>query len=90
LELRINQLTSFFEKYPEETKELKNQFFGKKEGDLIIRKEYTETLIKLSKDINSFYNGEIAQTLVNEIQQAGGIINLSDFAKYSVKISINL
>uniref|UniRef100_A0A8R1TXC9 Gamma-glutamyltransferase n=1 Tax=Onchocerca volvulus TaxID=6282 RepID=A0A8R1TXC9_ONCVO len=54
-------------------------------GDIIKRPELAKTLerLALSSDPEElFYRGDIAKTLVKEIQKNGGIITLNDFAQF--------
>lgn len=54
-----------------------------KEGDIVKRPTLANTLELISeKGADEFYEGEIARTLVNTIQSAGGIITLEDFKNY--------
>uniref|UniRef100_A0A0R3RPJ3 Gamma-glutamyltranspeptidase 1 n=1 Tax=Elaeophora elaphi TaxID=1147741 RepID=A0A0R3RPJ3_9BILA len=54
-------------------------------GDIIKRPELGDTLerLALSTDpVELFYRGDIAKTLVKEIQDNGGIITMDDFARF--------
>jgi gamma-glutamyltranspeptidase/glutathione hydrolase/leukotriene-C4 hydrolase len=56
---------------------------GVKEGDIVKRPTLADTLEIISrKGADEFYEGEIAKTLVNTIQSAGGIVTLDDFKSY--------
>uniref|UniRef100_A0A0N5CQT0 Gamma-glutamyltranspeptidase 1 n=1 Tax=Thelazia callipaeda TaxID=103827 RepID=A0A0N5CQT0_THECL len=61
-------------------------------GDIIKRLELGDTLEKLALSPNPeelFYRGEIAKSLVKEIQEYGGIITENDFAHFKPKIYEN-
>lgn len=54
-----------------------------KKGDVIRRPKLAQTLDKIAKNgANSFYEGEIAESLVKKIQSTGGIATLDDFKNY--------
>jgi gamma-glutamyltranspeptidase/glutathione hydrolase/leukotriene-C4 hydrolase len=54
-----------------------------KAGDIIKRPSLASTLQMIANEgANAFYEGDIAKTLVNTIQSAGGIITLQDFKNY--------
>lgn len=54
-----------------------------KEGDIVKRPTLADTLELISKKgADVFYEGEIAESLVETIQSAGGIITLEDFKSY--------
>ena len=54
-----------------------------KEGDLMIRRQYAKTLKAIMDNgADAFYQGDLAKLLVQDIQDAGGIITLNDMAKY--------
>ncbi|CAG8682045.1 5146_t:CDS:10, partial [Acaulospora colombiana] len=52
------------------------------EGDIVYRKNYSRTLEKLAEDYNDYYEGEIAKSIVAEIQRQGGLITLEDLINY--------
>lgn len=56
-----------------------------KEGDVISRTNYAETLEKIANNPESFYNGEIAQSIVSCVRANGGVITLKDLKNYQVK-----
>ena len=52
----------------------------------IIQKELANTLKQLARQgFDGFYAGEVAENLVNSVQQAGGIWTLQDLANYRIK-----
>ena len=54
-----------------------------KEGDLMIRRQYAKTLkVIMDKGAHALYQGDLAKLLVQDIQDAGGIITVNDMAKY--------
>tara|TARA_R110002074_G_scaffold145034_1_gene293142 strand:- start:15334 stop:17007 length:1674 start_codon:yes stop_codon:yes gene_type:complete len=55
-------------------------------GARIIQKELANTIKQLAKHgFDGFYAGDIAEQLVNGVQQAGGIWTLQDLADYRIK-----
>lgn len=74
------------------TDELKKVFFNKnsqpyKLGEKVSNPELAETLKTISsKGIDAFYKGEIAQKIVNAMQENGGLISMEDLANYQPKI----
>ncbi len=57
------------------------------EGDLLINEDLARTFEKIAEHgTKVFYEGEIAEAIVNEIQKWGGIIELEDMKYYEVKI----
>lgn len=57
-----------------------------KENDTLKYPALAKTLKRIAKNgRDEFYKGETAKTLVNYIQQNGGIITLEDLAKYEAK-----
>ncbi|MFM1651119.1 gamma-glutamyltransferase [Brevibacillus sp. B_LB10_24] len=57
-----------------------------KEGDLLVQPNLAKTF-KLIKDkgIDAFYNGEIGQALVDEVNKRGGSMTMEDLKNYTVK-----
>ncbi len=54
-----------------------------KAGDLLKFDELSKTLEQIKKDgKDGFYKGEIAQSIVNYVQELGGIISLEDLENY--------
>ncbi|CAG8502504.1 8218_t:CDS:10 [Paraglomus occultum] len=54
------------------------------EGDLLKRENLADTLELIATEgADVFYNGSIANALVDKIQQEGGILTLEDFASYN-------
>ncbi|KFG81769.1 hypothetical protein MANI_118548 [Metarhizium anisopliae] len=54
-------------------------------GEIMTRKRYANTLEKIANQGSKvFYTGELAETLVNYIQQTNGTLTLSDFKNYKV------
>ena len=86
LERAINQLDTK-EKFDDNLKEeFTNPITGQyyKKGDIIRRTEYATTLRKIAESGSSdiFYQGEIGQSIVQEIQDLGGIITMEDMRSY--------
>ncbi|TXG74759.1 hypothetical protein ES288_1Z013100v1 [Gossypium darwinii] len=58
-----------------------------KVGDICYNKKLAKTLRKISVyGVETFYNGSIGFNLVNRIQEAGGILTITDLKKYKVKV----
>lgn len=59
---------------------------GWKEGDTLIQKDLANTLQRIRDNgEKGFYEGETAQLIVAEMQQANGIISLEDLKNYKAK-----
>ncbi len=53
------------------------------QGDLLVQKDLAKTLKMIQeKGRNGFYEGEVADLLVNEMKKGGGIISHDDLKKY--------
>ncbi|CAG8575136.1 7089_t:CDS:10, partial [Diversispora eburnea] len=52
------------------------------EGDIIFRKNYSQTLETIAENPNDFYEGSIAKSIASEIQRQGGLITLEDLKNY--------
>ena len=62
-----------------------NSLYSKRyyKGDTIKNKEFAQTLSKISKNgPKVFYEGEIAEMIVNEVVESGGIMTLEDLKNY--------
>jgi gamma-glutamyltranspeptidase / glutathione hydrolase len=58
----------------------------KKEGNLLVNHELVSFLEELSKDRgHSFYRGQIAQQIENEMAEKAGLLTRDDLANYEVK-----
>ncbi|XP_072043570.1 glutathione hydrolase 1 proenzyme-like [Amphiura filiformis] len=56
------------------------------EGDIIYMKKFGDTLEKIAiGGADAFYKEELAEDIVNDIQENGGIITLQDLKQYEVK-----
>lgn len=67
---------------------LKKDGSSYKEGETFTQPELAKTLkliAKKGKDV--FYNGEIAESIVEDNQRNGGVLSLEDLANYQVKYS---
>tara|TARA_B100000900_G_scaffold173905_1_gene147603 strand:- start:3153 stop:4868 length:1716 start_codon:yes stop_codon:yes gene_type:complete len=54
-------------------------------GEILIQKDLASTLRELSKNgPDAFYNGKIAQLIVEEMQKNGGLITLEDLKDYNI------
>jgi gamma-glutamyltranspeptidase/glutathione hydrolase/leukotriene-C4 hydrolase len=70
-----------------------NELYG--EGDIMKRPKYADTLeIIAQQGVDAFYTGILADKIVKEIQDHGGIITKEDLADYQVDfrdaLSVNL
>ncbi|KAK1836157.1 gamma-glutamyltranspeptidase 1 [Podospora conica] len=55
-------------------------------GDVMTRKRYADTLQTIAIDgPEAFYQGRIAESIVNTTQSSNGILTLADMASYSIK-----
>ncbi|CAF1484417.1 unnamed protein product, partial [Rotaria sordida] len=66
-----------------------------KEGDIMKRIKLAQTLRQIAKEgVQTFYNGDLAKKIINEIQKRGGILTLEDLREYDIDfheaISIDL
>ncbi|CAF1468873.1 unnamed protein product, partial [Rotaria sordida] len=66
-----------------------------KEGDIMKRTKLAQTLRQIAKEgVQTFYNGDLAKKIINEIQKRGGILTLEDLREYDIDfheaISIDL
>lgn len=56
-------------------------------GERVLRPKYADTLEKVAMEgPDAFYNGEIAENIVNEVQKSGGILTLDDMSKYEALV----
>ena len=56
-------------------------------GELLIQSDLAHTLTQISrKGSRAFYHGEIAQQIVDTVNQAGGAMTVEDMKQYEVKI----
>src|SRR2546430_8743414 len=56
-------------------------------GDSLRQSELAATLKRIAKNgATSFYRGEIAHVLVDDVSRLGGLITLDDLAKYQPKV----
>src|SRR5690606_27195656 len=82
----LNSRKETFEKYnPNGTALLKG--VGEwKEGDLLVQQDLAKTLsIIQEKGRSGFYEGEVAELIVAEMQRGNGIITLEDLKNYESK-----
>ena len=56
----------------------------KEVGQNITNKLLANTLRKIAKNPEDFYTGSLAENIVKDIRDAGGIITLDDLANYKV------
>jgi gamma-glutamyltranspeptidase / glutathione hydrolase len=56
-------------------------------GDIIYRKRYADTLERIATEgPDAFYNGRIAETMIQATQEANGTMTLEDLQRYEVLI----
>ncbi|KAK0651448.1 gamma-glutamyltranspeptidase [Cercophora newfieldiana] len=56
-------------------------------GDLITRKRYADTLEEIARGgPSAFYEGKLAESMIDIIQKTGGIMTLDDLKQYKVKV----
>jgi len=56
-------------------------------GDFITRKRYADTLEEIAEQgPSAFYEGKLAESMIDTIQQTGGIMTVDDLKQYSVKV----
>ncbi len=81
---RARHKKDIFERYPESLKIFMNG--GElKEGDRITQSDLANTLTLLAEQgFAGFYQGQLAQTLVDGVTQAGGIWSLEDLKNYNI------
>ena len=63
----------------------KNSLYSKRyyKGDIIKNKEFAETLSEISiNGPKAFYEGEIAEMIINEVTESGGIMTIEDLKNY--------
>lgn len=58
----------------------------KKLGTVLKMPKYARTLETIRDDPDSFYSGELAKSIVKDIQDGGGIITLEDMKNYTAKV----
>ena len=58
----------------------------KKLGSVLKMPKFARTLEIIRDDPESFYNGSLAEDIVKDVQENGGIITLEDMRKYNVKV----
>lgn len=86
--LMYENLTSLFTTRPEWRAIFTNNGSLKKAGDRIARPAYGVSLARIAKEgSNAFYYGDIAQSMVEEVQRRGGILTLQDLDRYRVHVA---
>ncbi|CAH3021300.1 unnamed protein product [Porites evermanni] len=58
----------------------------KKLGTVLKMPKYARTLETIRDEPDSFYSGELAKSIVKDIQDGGGIITLEDMKNYTAKV----
>jgi gamma-glutamyltranspeptidase/glutathione hydrolase len=56
-----------------------------KEGEIFRQPELARTLRRIAADPDSFYRGEMAHELIEDLRKGGALLTLEDLAKYEVK-----
>ena len=54
-------------------------------GEKLKNKKLAETLKKIKDNPDDFYNGALANEIVHDIKETGGIFQLADLKNYKVK-----
>ncbi len=73
----------FFIKYPSSKKIFTKNGSPFQEGDLLIQKDLAYTLMQIrDKGYDGFYDGKIAELIVDQIKSGGGFITLKDLKSY--------
>jgi len=81
---RLNKYRDDFIKFNPENKTFIKERWLK--GDRLIQPELAKTLqIIADKGPKGFYEGEVAEALVDKVNKSGGIINLDDLKNYKAK-----
>ncbi len=81
---RLNSSKASFEKYNSNVAFLKSAAWSK--GDWLIQKELAWTLKQIQqKGREGFYEGEVAEKIINEMKSGQGIITLEDLKSYHSK-----
>ena len=57
----------------------------KPQGAKIRRPRLAATLARIQKQPDTFYRGELAQEIVQEVNKAGGLLSLKDFRQYKAR-----
>ena len=91
IDINWNSLIQFsFFQFSNEINFFRAEFYNNKtgkyfrQGDIIKRPEYAETLRKIgeSGSSNIFYKGEMGKAIVQELADVGGIMTIEDLEKY--------
>ena len=62
--------------------------FPRMEGDIIIQKDLAQTLNIIGKEgRKGFYEGELAEALVQGISDRGGVLTMNDFSSYKAQFT---
>lgn len=59
----------------------------RRKGDLLVNTKLAITLERISYNPMSFYEGELAKDIINDISSKGGIMTLNDLNTYSVEVT---
>lgn len=79
----LNQYQKDFSKFPGTMKVFGGNF---KTGDKLIQKDLANTLRKIRDDgAKGFYEGEVADLIINDMNKSNGIISYEDLNKYQPK-----
>lgn len=54
-------------------------------GDMLYNKRLANTLRRIAENPHTFYNGSLAEEIVKDIQNVGGIITLEDLKHYEIR-----
>lgn len=75
----------YFNKYKSSAKVFSKEGIPYKEGDIFKQPELANTLVLIQKKgKDGFYKGEVAELIIKQSQQMGGLITAEDLGKYQV------
>jgi len=72
---------------PESDRVYTNDGFPYMEGEIFTNPDYAKTLkLIVEKGFDGFYRGEVAQSIVESLKEAGGVMTLDDLSHYAVDV----
>jgi gamma-glutamyltranspeptidase len=78
----------FLQKYPQTAATFLREGFPLTQGDTVLQPDLANTLRAIAANGRAgFYEGPVAQTIVNDVVQNGGMVTLNDFKNYQAVIS---
>jgi gamma-glutamyltranspeptidase/glutathione hydrolase len=83
----IETYSKYLKKCPDAKKIYLNDGKGFKEGDFLKNEDLGKTLKKISNEgLDIFYEGEIAEAIIETVQKNGGVLTRSDLKDYYVEL----